>query len=156
MTIDIRAATPADVPALVAMVRRLYDESKWSSVVEEFDDDSMAANLQRMMIPETGGVVVVAVADDGEFAGMAAALIYPCFFNVAVLVGQEIVFWVDPEYGGHTGPAIINGMEAVCKGLGAKVMIQADLPRGRRDEAVTEFYRRRGYQPGENIFVKAL
>ena len=154
MSIIIRTAEPDDLPAILDMGARFVAATNWASIIAPFDRESFQATTQRMMIPESGGVILLAQNGAG-IAGMVGALIYPCFFNVEVLQAQEVFYWAEPEHRGHAGPILIEGIEVVCKGLGARVMIVGSVA-GLRDKAVAELYARRGYRQGENSFVKAL
>lgn len=154
MTIDIRAATEDDIPEIVEMGARFYAESKWEDIIAAFDPVSFEITVRHMMVPESGGIVLVAQNGSG-LAGMAAAAIFPCFFNLHVLQAQEVFIWCAPSARGHAGPRLMDGLETVAKGLGAKAMMGGKVD-GLRDAAMTAFWTRRGYRAGETSFVKAL
>ena len=154
VAITIRCAVIEDVPAIIEMGTKFYAASKCADVIAGFDPGSFEVTVQRMMVPESGGLILLAMAGD-QPAGMAGVLIYPCFFNLQILFAQEVFYWVEPQHRGHGGPVLLDGLEVVCKGLGANVMILAATS-GLRDKALAELYARRGYRAGENSFVKAL
>jgi GNAT superfamily N-acetyltransferase len=149
---EIREAGLIDMPALLRMGRAFFDQAGIGSLTE-WDEDSFEATAQ-MLITSEPGVMLVAEAD-GQGVGMAGALVFPAYFNVRVLIGQELFWYVAPEHRFGVGAALISRLEEEARGRGASLFI-AGAVAGLRDAAIARLYARRGYRPTESSFIKAL
>lgn len=112
---------------------------------EAGDDHSMVLTAKSLIDSEDS----ILLMDDGA---MAAALVYPHFFNTDVKIAQELFWWVDEDRRG-TGVAIrlLNGLEDWARGAGAKSLTMISMGGG-----VGEIYKRRGYRPFEETYVREL
>jgi GNAT superfamily N-acetyltransferase len=147
---SIRAATPADIPALVAMGNRFHIAAGWDDITE-YDSQSFAATL-RALIPSDDAVVLSA-EKDRQVVGMAGALIYPLYFNVGHRTAQEMFWFVDENHRGIGGELFDALLEEVkAKGAQSMSMIALDKMPG----FVGEFYERRGFRPAERSYMRKL
>lgn len=153
MRAEIRAAEPNDLVALLSMGRDFFDHSG-SAAFTTFDENSLTATLIALMSGVSGGSLLVAEADD-KAVGMAACVVFPFYANHETLMGQEIFWWVRPEYRKGIGGSLLDELEAEAKRKGAKVFIGANLS-GERNAAFERLYRRRGYTPAENTHLRIL
>jgi len=151
-TIMVRPATLDDVPALIPMGARFYEASRFGDLVE-FDDGSFSLTA-RHLIENAQGILLVA-EDDGARAGMAAGLVFPFYFNVSAICAQELFWWAERNVRAGVGTALLDGLEATARHLGARVMI-ASAVSGLRDQAVAALYARRGYRAADNSFIKQI
>jgi GNAT superfamily N-acetyltransferase len=153
MTIQVRAADPADMPALLRMGRAFFSAAPWSSLVE-FEFGSLESMIRHLLAAKDTSVLLVAEVD-GESVGMAAAVVFPFYFNLRTSCAQEIFWWADPEHRRGVGRALLDGLEAHAKAKGANVFMASALS-GLRDEALAKLYQMRGYRPLESAFIKRI
>lgn len=153
MKAEIRYATPDDVPALLAMGREFFAASGLSDLAS-WDDGSFKAICQSLMDDAVLGSLLV-VECDGELVGMAGSVIYPLYCNHAVLMGQEVFWFVQPDHRTGIGATLLDELEADARCKGAVLFISAQIA-GQRDEAFARVYARRGYRPSENTFIRRL
>ena len=143
----IREATLDDLPALLDMGREFYAASAFDAI--GFNEDTARAMLQ-VLIGSPTGVLLIAEG------GMAAALVYPFYFNAEHTTAQELFWWVAPQArGGGLGRQLIAALEAAVQARGAKslsmiALAEIDGP------AVAELYRRHGYRASEQSFIKVF
>ena len=143
---EIRDATEADIPRLVEMGRHFFAATAWKETAA-YDGPSFAATLG-MLIASDDGIVLIA-----DF-GMTAAICFPLFFNQGQRAAQEIVWWVEPDHRGK-GQQLLRAMECEAEAKGAMFMIMVN-EESLRPDAVARVYRRHGYAPSEQQFVKRL
>ena len=146
----IRDAILEDIPAMVAMGESFFAASGYGDVTE-YDPESAAATFA-MLIDSPDGVVLI--ADEGRPVGTAAALVYPFFFNTAHRHGQEMFWWVEPEFRG-TGTGLMRELESRASSLGAKSLSVAALA-SLKPDVLAEVYRRAGFRASDSSFVKAI
>lgn len=147
----IRHAEPDDLDALLSMGRDFFDHSP-NGTFTTFDENSLTATLMALMSGVTGGSILVAETA-GEVVGMAACVVYPFYANHSTLMGQEVFWWVKPEFRKGIGGSLLDELEAEAKRKGAKVFLGAHLS-GERNAAFERLYRRRGYTPAENTHLR--
>jgi GNAT superfamily N-acetyltransferase len=148
----IRDAIEADIPAIVERGAEFFEEAGWSDV-SAYDPDTMAQTLANM-IAAPGGIVLVAY-DDDRLVGMAGGLVYPAYFNVHHLTGQEMFWWVAPEYRSGLGSKMLEALEASAKDRGCHSWSMICLAKV-RPEVVGRLYERRGYRASERSYIKSL
>jgi hypothetical protein len=110
-----------------------------------YDEQSTAETMLRLM-ESADGVLLVG------HGGMVGGLVYPAYFNREHRMAQELFWWSETP---GVGRALLAGLENWARGVGAKsltMLAMADL----RADAVGRLYRRQGFRPLENTFVKAL
>lgn len=145
----IRAATPADIPAIVEMGRKFYAATAYQAVAP-FDADSVAG-LAGMMI-DTG---VLLVADEGDLVGMVGLYVGPFMFNAGLKTAHEVMWWVDPEAQGRgVGKQLLAAIEPACRARGAvsaqMVVLESSPPQA------AALYERMGYRHSETSYTKVI
>jgi len=137
----VREATPADIPAMLAMGERFAAKAKMPFA---FCRESVSQTLLHLIESPDG---LVFITDDAAAGGLCHA--HP--FNHSVKVGQELFWWSE----GRGGMALITELEEAAAALGCShwSMIALDTL---HPEAVGRIYARRGYTPLERSFVKEL
>jgi GNAT superfamily N-acetyltransferase len=149
----IRLATEPDGPSLLRLGRAFFVQSGLSDVAT-WDDESFGRSVRALVVNKEPGFLLVA-EHDGQIVGMAAAVVFPAYFNLNTRVAQEIFWFVDESHRFGAGAALIEELEKVAQERGATVFMSAAIA-GLRDAAIARLYARRGYRPVENTFVKAL
>lgn len=145
----IRPGLPEHMPRLIEMGRAFFAASALARVAE-FDDGSFVETVEGF-----SAVDALYVAEHGAgIVGMIGALVYPAWFNKRHLTGQELFWWVDPEWRGRG-----HGM-ALYRRLMERIEAQrlASFTMGSTETlkpaALARFYRREGYVPTERLFAK--
>ncbi len=153
MKAEIRHAEPDDLSVLLDMGREFF-ESSGNARFTTFDEPSLTATLIGLMSGVPAGCVLVADVE-GKVAGMAGCVVFPFYANASTLIGQEVFLWVDPDYRGAVGDALLDELENTAMRMGAKVFINANMA-GERDKAFARYYRRRGCVPAEQTHIRIL
>lgn len=149
----IRPAKPSDMEELLSMGRAFFEESPFGTLAT-FDQDSLQLTMSAFITGAISGSLLVAV-DDGKLVGMAAALIFPFYCNMNVKIAQENFWYCKPDYRSGFGAALMDELEADAKRKGADIFINACLA-GNRAAALDRVYRKRGYTPCENSYIRKL
>jgi len=152
MSAEIRGAGLIDMPALIRMGRAFFEQASLDSLTQ-WDEPSFQATAE-MLIASERGILLLAEAE-GHGVGMAGALVFPAYFNVHVLCGQELFWFCSPDHRFGTGAALIARLEEEARNRGASLFI-AGAVAGLRDAAIARLYARRGYRPTEYSFIKRL
>ena len=143
----IRDATEDDFLDLVS----IGSDFAAAAGMPEVDVDTLVTTLRTLM--DSG---VLKVAENGEIAGTIGALVFPHYWNVNEVVAQELFWWIREEYRGTSaGIRLLNACEKECQGMGAKKLMMLCLDNLDGDK-VANLYRRRGYEPQEQTFIKVL
>jgi GNAT superfamily N-acetyltransferase len=146
----IRPARIDDIPELVGMGRRFFDASGYADITT-FDDESLGTTFSGLLTSESAVFLVV---DKQKLVGMAAALIYPFYFNVKHRTAQEMFWWVDKEHRG-IGSQLFDALIAGVKARGAESLSMIALER-LTPEKVGGIYERRGFRPSERSYIKRI
>lgn len=145
--VTIRAATLADVPALVAMGRRFRAESTYRDAIAD-DPAALEGMAARLVIGPQSTMLVV--DRDGTLEAMIGLLAYPHPLSAELTVG-EVVWWRNPEAPEASGLRLLRAAERWAVDAGA-VMLQMIAPTAR----VEALYARLGYRRLEVAYVKTL
>lgn len=141
----IRDATLDDIPALLGMAERFITKA-WLEKGIPYSEAECTAFLAGL-IEADGGILLISEARDA----MLGALIFPWYFNKAILTGQELFWWTEP--GSKAGLALLDAIEARAASMGAKSFQMASVD-SLRSPALARLYRARGYAPSEHIYMK--
>jgi GNAT superfamily N-acetyltransferase len=146
----IRAATPADEPALLEMGRAFNEEAGYAESVP-FDEVSFKLTLGALGAAD----LLFVVERDGRVIGMAAADVGPSICNRAVKIGREAFWYVQPEHRKGVGKKLLHALECAAKNHGATFFdVVAEV--GKRDLALARIYEAAGFSPAERTFRKRL
>lgn len=143
----VRDFRKTDLPDLIRIGRAFSAAANQPEVVD--------SDLEKTLLNIASGGVLK-VGDCDGVCGVIGALVYPHYWNASVLVAQELFWWVDEEYRGTSlGLKLLRSAERSCKAAGAHslTMLCLDDLEGAR---VASFYRKCGYKPQEQTFVKVL
>lgn len=145
----IRAATPDDLAACIAMGREFHAEAQLREI--PFDEESAAITFGQLL--DAGGIFVATDAD-GEYVGMVGGLQYPHYVNGSAKVAQELFWWVRPEQrGSMTGIRLKDALTRWAKDGGCAALVMVCLP---IDSPAEGLYLRMGYRPMEHSYIKGL
>lgn len=150
---EIRPAEPKDLVAILEMGREFFEQSG-NSAFTTFDEPSLAATVIGLMSGVGNGALLVAEAD-GQAVGIAAHVVFPFYANMNTKLGQELFWFVKPDFRKGLGAALLDELEADARRKGADVFMSAAIA-GLRDAAIGRVYQRRGYKPAENTFIRKL
>ena len=147
---NIRLATEADWPLIAPMCRSFYDFSTY-----DIPYDEASAKQQFDDIVRGNGEVVIAMLNE-EAVGMIAFAVHPFPTNRNVLVGTEILWWVQPEHRGSVvAKELSRTMEAIAKiRYGASYTVMSKLSNS--PPLVDRFYKRQGYKDMDTSYMKEL
>lgn len=122
---NIRPATEADIPAIVAMSRSFYDTTHYAQMVPM--NDETVSGLSRGLVD--GHVLLIAETNPGEAVGMIGLFVAPFLFNASALTAHEIVWWVSPALAGNgLGRRLIEAAIAACRERGCSAVQMVHLP----------------------------
>ncbi len=147
----IRPASINDIPRLVEMGRLFFDETAIAAFAT-FAGESCSRTLNELIDGENGAVFV---AEENEVVGAIGGMVYPLFFNVDHLTGQEFFWWCEPEYRKGAGRKLFEALESWAQERGARSFTMIALESNRPD-AVAAVYKRAGYRPSERSFIRGL
>jgi len=137
--VDIRPAAPADIPQLLALIRRYWEFEG----IEGFAALRIEVVLQQLLAQASAGAIWVA-EQQGTLAGY---LIVVLVFSVEHqgLMGEIDEFFVVPEArSAGTGARLLAAAEAALVKRGC---VRLQLQLGRGNLRARAFYERHGYQP---------
>lgn len=145
---QIRPATEADIPAIVAMSARFYETTSYSRFAP-FSPEAAEA-LARLMMAD--GVMLVA---GDEPVGMVGLICTPFMFNPALKVAYEVVWWVNPEaQGAGAGKALLAAIEPACRERGCAAVQMVHLASSPPQAAA--LYERMGFAHTESSYTKVI
>lgn len=143
----IREASVEDIPRLVEMAEAFHALSPYQGVA--FDGDSFARSIERYL---SDPCWTVKVLDEDGVVGLAIAVVQAFYFNEDEITAQELMWWVDPDSRGG-GLRLLYALEGWARDKGAKTLAMGDVPGLRSLESL---YRRRGYEPADNLYIRSL
>lgn len=142
----LRRAREADRFEVTALARRFH-----SSSGVPFEFDAAHASMTVAAYISTPRHLCLVNEVDGALRGVLAAQasISPL---APVLIAQELVFWIDPEWRGDAARKMIAAYE---KWAASEGCVFAGLS-GLNDPLVARFFRRAGFDQAENKFLKKV
>lgn len=146
----IRAATHADVPAIVQMSELFYATTSYARWAE-FNPETVAALASTLA--ESHVMLVAEV--DGQVCGMVGLFVAPFMFNADKVGAYEVVWWVDPDsQGAGVGKALLAAIEPACKAKGAHSIQMVHLASSPPQAAA--IYERSGYAHTESSYTRIV
>lgn len=149
--VEIRTATPADIPALIAMGRELHAESPRYARLS-FNADKVALVAKSTI--DSGGTHVA--LKDGMIVGFIAGFVCPHWFSDD-LMASDFSFYIRPEHRrtGRIALRLLQAFEAWAIGKGAKDLVpgtstQIDA------EGTGKFFQKLGYEVSGTGFYKRV
>lgn len=149
----IRAATPADMPALLEMGRAFHAETGHEKANDfcTFDPGSFEKTLA--ILGQAGLLLVKEIG--GEAVAMAGTDVAPTIYNHDVLLGREVFWYAAPAFRKGLGRDLLAGLEEIARGRGARLFYGV-AESGARSTALARIYTGRGYNLAETSFCKRL
>lgn len=146
----IREARQEDVARLVEMGRLFHSLAGFR---EPYSDEKVHVVLSGMIGSDFG--ILLVLESDGAVRGMAGALLYPCWFSDNVVTGQELMWWVDPDYRGDEAIRLFDALTKSAKEKGAQTFSMIALS-DERQGAMARLYRKHGFTEQETVFSGVL
>lgn len=148
---NIRPATPDDLPRIVAMGRKFWSQTAYAPHVV-YCPDSIAASALEMM--GTGLLIVAEL--EGVAVGAVGLMTTPLYANRDVLAAAELYWYVEDEHRETgAGKALLAAIEDAARTAGVKLLGMMALEAVEPEKAAA-IYKRLGYTPGERTFFKVL
>ena len=145
----IRAAIPADIPAVVAMGSRSLVDGPYRD--ELADKPEVTAALAERLLKSDGARILVCEETEG-LVGIFAFVVFPHYFSGETVAG-EVMWYVVPEARtGNRALELLWAAERLAKELGAKKM-QLTAP---TDEIAAMYGHLRGYKKVETAFQRSI
>ena len=149
----VRAATSDDMLRLVEMGESFFAVSGCDDMTG-WDGEEFAAVCTRMINSDKAAILIA--EKDGWITGMAAALVFPVYFDPSRMMAQEMFWWVEPDSrSAGIGMALLQALEETVAAASAKTLTMIALD-GLRPDALGHFYRLHGYRPLERHYIKRL
>jgi len=137
---------------LVRMARKFHGLTDYKEILP-FDASSFMVAIENFITSPTSEVFV---AESSHIHGMAAAIVFPHWWNHGVLVGQELFWWVDEEArSGRSGIGLLVALESWAKGKGGKAFSMIHTP-NLAPKSLERFYLKRGYREWDHVFTKEI
>ena len=117
----IREARTEDLPLMVVLGEKFYNASHGNSDIPFNRTDTL--NTLLAMLESDDGILLV-YEHDGRVVGMIAGVMFPWYFNVKHRSGQELFWYVAPEFRKSTaGVRLLKELEKKAKEKGATTFI---------------------------------
>jgi GNAT superfamily N-acetyltransferase len=144
----VRAATPADLPAIMDLGRLFFIEGKLPGrLIPEVAADNWAK-----LIASGAGMIFV-LCPDTKVEGALGAIAYHDL-NDGAVVAAEMFWYVHPDYRGN-GLRLVSAFEQWATEQGAERILIAHM-RALMPERLKALYSRRGYSEVETFYFKNL
>ncbi len=153
----IRRGATCDLDCLEDFGEKFHAASPLAAV-SEFDRPSFRAMATSYIMGFKGGVdgCLLVASDQGKAVGFLMAMVYPCWFNENIKTGQDLVWWIEPEYRSFKlARAMFDALEHWAREQGAHFFIMA-LTESMDPERLGRWYERRGYKLTERHYAKDL
>jgi GNAT superfamily N-acetyltransferase len=147
---NLRAATPRDVPQLLSLVRRYWDFER----IEGFEALRVEMLLQRLLGEPRLGAAWVAEAD-GALIGYLVVVMVLSLEHGGVMAEVDEFFVLPEARSRGVGARLLAAAEAALAGQGC---VRLQLQLGVDNAAARAFYEHRGYaaRAGYRLFDKTL
>jgi N-acetylglutamate synthase-like GNAT family acetyltransferase len=151
----IRQADHSDIPELVEMLVAFQSEAGCYAHIDPCRR-SLTECLENML--KQPDIAPIAVYEkDGKVAGSTAIIIQPSWFNDQQKAGQELWWYIKPEYrGSYSIPArLFKWLEMIAESRGMQsltVASTATLQTGK----LGQFYENRGFVKADVFYIKRV
>lgn len=145
----IRPATIDDIPKLMELGQRHYDESGYDGIIP-FDADSAEQSLRDLMDSDDAILLVMC---EPEIVGMIGGATRTSWINRNHKIAAHLVWWVEPAYRRTIAAAdlLFQFMEW-ASGTGARTLCMGGI----HGSPPSRLYERLGFVKMEQIYGKAL
>ncbi|HEV2286728.1 MAG TPA: GNAT family N-acetyltransferase [Steroidobacteraceae bacterium] len=147
---NIRGALPADIPQLLALVRRYWEFER----IEGFEALRVELTLTQLVANPHLGAAWVA-EEHGQLRGYLVAVLVLSLEHGGLMAEVDELFVVPEARGRGLGAQLLAAAEGA---LAARGCVRLQLELGVANETARAFYARRGYlaRDGYGLFGKAL
>lgn len=145
--IRVRKGTSADYPLAMVAARKFFDEAPAGYRALPLSEGRLTQTLDGMVAQ---GLFLIAQHGE-QVIGYAGARCGPLFYTEE-LVACELFWWVEPAYRGRAGIALFNALIEASRQAGASYFAPLTLE-GRNASELAAFYRRRGFELVERIYI---
>ena len=151
----IRPATKNDMLYILSFAQKFFGQTRLKDNVALKDEDfleSMGGFVEGTG-PFPAGVFIL----EKEFpTGVIAGMVYDTWFNTSVKTGQDLFWWIEPEYRNFASAnSMLRTLEDWARSQGALWFTMA-VTETMRPQSLEKWYRRRGYEPSECHFIRRL
>jgi GNAT superfamily N-acetyltransferase len=147
---NVRAARPADIPQLLALVRSYWEFEE----IEHFEALRVELTLQQLLAdPRLGGAWVA--EDQGQLHGYLLAVLVLSLEHGGLMAEVDELYVVPQARGRGLGAQLLAAAEAA---LGERGCVRLQLQLAVANEAARAFYARLGYTARDRyrLYDKAL
>lgn len=150
----IRDARIEDIPQIVLLGEKFYTASHGNSDIP-FDRKDVTTMLWDNIHADQG--IMLVEEREGRIVGMICGVIFTWYFNSKYKSGQELFWYVKPEYRRTTvGVRLIKELEQRAKEKGCTTWIMiSEYDMGNHDY-MDNLYKRMGYRNYETGYIKDL
>lgn len=148
----IREAVRSDLPALLVLGAKAYEESPFKRIIEQDDYDTyrmlsnmIESNQQAILVAESGR----------EIVGMLGFVIVPSFWNNAHKMAQDLFWYVAPEHRGTAGLKLLKQYEQTAKDMGAHSLMMVCVKKTKSDK-MRKVFKRNGLRELDQKWIKEL
>jgi len=148
--VNVRSASPADIPQLLALVRRYWEFER----IAGFDALRVELTLQQLLADARLGAAWVA-EEHGQLRGYLVAVLLLSLEHGGLMAEVDELFVLPQARGRGLGAQLLAAAEAA---LAARGCVRLQLELGVANEAARAFYARNGYRArdGYRLLAKAL
>lgn len=153
MVAEIRAATVADIPALLGLAKRMHAESP-RFARRTFVPGKCEAVIRALLTGQVAGSVFVAEKNHA-IVGMAAGFVVEHFFGDEKTASDLAVYVTPEERGGSIAIKLIRAFEHAVRAAGA-VELTLGISTEIAAERTVDLYERLGYRRSGYSMLKEL
>jgi len=147
--INIRLAQEEDIEVILEASRDIHSKASFSQV--PFDEDTVAAVIFSFIDgPVNERMIVIAENEQNEVVGVIAGTLLPSFYSTS-RIAAEPLFWSNGSP--KVFKALTECFENWAKEVGADFAIIGSHSQY-TPERWSKFYKKFGYKPYENTFMK--
>lgn len=148
----IRPATKADIPEIVEMLIAFQEEAGCYGQITPCRE-----SIGKWVADLSEKECVCVYEYEGEIAGTTALMICPSWFNFSQIIGQEMWWYIKPEYRGKHAIArrLFKWLETIAKERKLVALTVASTGTLKVDR-LKDFYERSGYKIWDVLYTKEV
>ena len=129
------------------MGQAFFYEAGWDDVTQ-WDNDLALSSLYKLCGNQEASFFVL--KSESKVVGMVGGVINEMWFS-SDMIGQELFWYVHPDYRGKIGLKLLRTLEADLRLRGADMICMISLAKGMD---LAKFFVKGGYRSSENTFIK--
>ena len=147
---NLRIGEEYDIESILAMCKKFYEASPYSSLIE-FDEDSATNHIFNIM--DNGFFILATHGED--VVGMIGCFIQPHVANVNKKICSEALWWVEEEHrNSGLGVMLVRTAEEFAKLDGCAAISMSSLSTSFGD--IGKLYAKLGYESIERAYIKRI